>query len=538
MHASAPASMHSRPRCTNVISCGHGFCGQPNGRPGKALSGIGRRPVSMQEAGDRKRKACRALSASRKTRAVATETASMVATDSNRTPKVSITAVIPAHTRHPLGASWHEVMSHVADRLTWEDPDFQVKIFEEEALVADDSHSNFINAVQSAQIMLLLDIQKPAKLDLLLGSMRTVPTAIALGSHPQLEAATSLNNISLTTPWEKAAAALPWSSSAEGAKVLQSVRQVYKRQTSDDLLFMLLVLIDAYITEVPLVKSMQAQDLSTIWKMGTKCGKQILACVRDPECKAALDCLTSCASNDQVCSFRCIVSYESQLLEDFSLCILQKNNCLGLSADIPTRPRVLPMTHFRGQALTHHKAEDLFIGWLGKKKWSWRVVAGQNVAYDQFPCQYQLYYRGKAKNSLWYDPVFQVITLDGKAVWRRRHYRVRRAEVPGTFHFSVLDNGVISKEFWRIVHVTEDLSWGLFYYAGAASVVGQAYRGAVLVTPDGHWPAPDQEDALEDALKKCGIKRWELYKVDNSSSAAAPLTVPEGPMKTMEPEVV
>lgn len=53
-------------------------------------------------------------------------------------------------------------------------------------------------------------------------------------------------------------------------------------------------------------------------------------------------------------------------------------------------------------------AEDLFIGWLGEKKWSWRVVAGQNVAYDQFPCQYQLYYRGKAKNSLWYDPVFQV----------------------------------------------------------------------------------------------------------------------------------
>lgn len=58
----------------------------------------------------------------------------------------------------------------------------------------------------------------------------------------------------------------------------------------------------------------------------------------------------------QVCSFRCIVSYESQLLEDFSLCILQKNNCLGLSADIPIRPRVLPMTHFRGQPLTHHQA--------------------------------------------------------------------------------------------------------------------------------------------------------------------------------------
>ena len=57
--------------------------------------------------------------------------------------------------------------------------------------------------------------------------------------------------------------------------------------------------------QVPLVKSMQAQDLSTVWKMCTKCGKQILACVRDPECKAALDCLTSCASNDQVCFVEC-----------------------------------------------------------------------------------------------------------------------------------------------------------------------------------------------------------------------------------------
>ena len=62
--------------------------------------------------------------------------------------------------------------------------------------------------------------------------------------------------------------------------------------------------------------------------------------------------------------------------------------------------------------------------------------------------------------------------------------------------------------------------------------------GAVLVTPDGHWPAADQEDALEEALHKCGIKKWELYKVDNSSTVEAPLTVPEGPMKTVQPEMV
>jgi hypothetical protein len=47
------------------------------------------------------------------------------------------------------------------------------------------------------------------------------------------------------------------------------------------------------------------------------------------------------------------------------------------------------------------------------------------------------------------------------------------SKVPGTFFFSVLDNGVTSLEFWRIVDVAEDLSWAVFYYSGAASAAGQ-----------------------------------------------------------------
>jgi hypothetical protein len=60
---------------------------------------------------------------------------------------------------------------------------------------------------------------------------------------------------------------------------------------------------------------------------------------------------------------------------------------------------------------------------------------------------------------MWYDPVFRVTTLDGKDVWRRRHYRVRRGDNPGQFYFSVLDNGVTSSEFWRIVDCDDDLDW-------------------------------------------------------------------------------
>lgn len=67
-----------------------------------------------------------------------------------------------------------------------------------------------------------------------------------------------------------------------------------------------------------------------------------------------------------------------------------------------------------------------------------------HAAYDFFPCQFQLWFHGRAK-IMWYDPIFKVQTLDGRVVWRRRHYRVRRAEEPGTFYFSVLDNGVTSQ---------------------------------------------------------------------------------------------
>jgi hypothetical protein len=76
------------------------------------------------------------------------------------------------------------------------------------------------------------------------------------------------------------------------------------------------------------------------------------------------------------------------------------------------------------------------------------MVSGEreiaHAAYDFFPCQFQLWYRASGK-TMWYDPIFKVKTLDGGETWRRRHYKVRRADIPGNFFFSVLDNGVTSK---------------------------------------------------------------------------------------------
>ena len=52
---------------------------------------------------------------------------------------------------------------------------------------------------------------------------------------------------------------------------------------------------------------------------------------------------------DQVGSYRVIVSYETPLLEEFSLCILQQNNCFGCDADIIDQPRV-PLMQVSKQA--------------------------------------------------------------------------------------------------------------------------------------------------------------------------------------------
>ena len=52
--------------------------------------------------------------------------------------------------------------------------------------------------------------------------------------------------------------------------------------------------------------------------------------------------------------------------------------------------------------------------------------------------------------------ICKVTTLYDEDVWRRRHYRVRRGNVPGQFYFSVLDNGVTSNEFWRILDCADE----------------------------------------------------------------------------------
>ncbi|KAF5727675.1 Violaxanthin de-epoxidase-related [Tripterygium wilfordii] len=446
---------------------------------------------------------------------------------------VRIVALVGEGTVSPLNcASWQEVMLHTADRLKWVDDGYEMLVFTDDLCWSSgETAADVQRELNSADILVIVAVTNQESVKWIQTNSGRIPNIICFDSSQVLTNKLGGMNIHRKTDgmlFGKLIGTSELRKESEALEVVKTVSDAWDRHNSDDIRFCLLIIINAYIRPVPILKNLRAKGFSTLNCMVRNCGTEILNCLLDPNCRKALECLNKCSPVDQVCNYRCIASYESQNLEAFSLCVLQKHNCLQLDAKIPEKPYVPPMVKFRGKELCHETAEDLFVGWLGSLNWSWRVVAGQNPAYDQFPCQYQLFYRGKARGTFWYEPVFRVKTLDGRLVWRRRKYRVKRGKVPGTFNFSVLDNGVVSNEFWTIVDVSDDFSWGLFHYSGAARVAGQSYTGAVLVSPDGAYPNEVESRRLVSALEKCGIKEWELFNVDNFSCADPPLGIPEG----------
>ncbi|CAN0922187.1 Violaxanthin de-epoxidase, chloroplastic [Linum grandiflorum] len=434
-------------------------------------------------------------------------------------PPVKIVSIVGRGSISPLkSATWEEVMLHTATRLKWVDEGYEMLVFndnlEEFESESDENAKMLEKELNGADILLVVAVTNEGSVDWIQKKSKHVQNMICFDSSSKLA--------------NKLGGSYIKDEGKESKEVVETVAEAWTRRNTDDIRFCLLVVINAYIRPVSILKNLRSKGFSTLSCMVKNCGPQILDCLLDPNCRKALQCLNRCSPVDQVCNYRCIASYESPKLEAFSLCVLQKHNCLELDAKIPEQPRVQPMVKFQGRDLSHEIAEDLFVGWLGKLEWSWRVVAGQNPAYDQFPCQYQLFYRGKAKGSFWYEPVFQVKTFEGEMVWRRRKYRVKRGKAPGTFYFSVLDNGVVSNEFWTVIDVPDDLSWGLFHYSGAARAAGQSYTGAVLVSPDGEFPSAKERERVASALESCGIKEWELFAVDNCSCQDPPLGIPDG----------
>ena len=221
---------------------------------------------------------------------------------------------------------------------------------------------------------------------------------------------------------------------------------------------------------------------------------------------------SGCDVRDQTQMYRCTVSHESEALAQLVRCF-ERRGIFDCDAQVPD-VEFDPLSSFRGKVLNHDMAWEIMEGhWsLDAESCSWRPVLGQNPAYDYFPCQYNTWYRDPRGNRGWYDPVFKVITLDGREVWRKRHYRVLLGDVPGSFQLSTEDNGISLREFWRIVDADDALTWAVFHYAGAAKSVGQSYTGSLLVTKDGLVPTcrSGQAERIRKAFEKAQVAPFEL----------------------------
>lgn len=426
---------------------------------------------------------------------------------------------------------WKDVLEHMNTRLGWEDPDLSIDVYDPTSL-----HQLGTRPLDGVMVLGVHDSDIAHRI---LDVTTVFDSFVAVNSSSVLQRENRIKGSKLMSNYPgivENVLGYFLKDRKERIAANKVIEELFNRVSSDDFFYSFLVYFNVAVRPIASVQNSTKRSDAGLKELGcmlSKCPREIFNCVNDPTCKTALDCLDSCSFNDQVCSYRCIASYESPELQEFSLCILQKHNCLGLDASIPEKPSPVPMKSFRGETMTHSLAQELFTGWLddanssielpGREKYSWRVFAGKNAAYDKFPCQYQLFFPGKARNSFWYRPVFKVETLDGKSVWRERLYRVKqhkpdmRNDGAPVFRLSVLDNGVTSLEDWTILDCDENLLWCIFSYSGAASRAGLSYSGAILASRDGLWPTEkDALDRIEASLDVNGIKMWELTNVDNS----------------------
>jgi hypothetical protein len=269
---------------------------------------------------------------------------------------VNLLVVAPLDEMSKYGVTWREVLEHTATRLTWSDPLFKLAVVDSGAAAGPaDAAAPLRAALAAADVALALHVQDPAAAAALAPLLLAAPTAVAVDSAGELASLRRVGgrDASPLPPAQGLAAPLravrgifdggAAARAKEDRDAAALVEELYGRYTSDDLLFCFLILINQAVYQpgsrpVPAVANSttgQGAGAGTLQCMVSKCGKEIVSCVGDATCRTALGCLQACRFNDQVCSYRCIASYESPQLEAFSLCILQKHNCLGLSADIP-----------------------------------------------------------------------------------------------------------------------------------------------------------------------------------------------------------
>ena len=165
----------------------------------------------------------------------------------------------------------------------------------------------------------------------------------------------------------------PWTSNASGKRLSIQMKELFEKHNTDEFALAIMLFFNQFSGEkVPWVQhSIDVtwekgvfQNAKELYGMVSKCGNCITECLGDEDCAACINALDKIDTRDQVASYRTVVSYESELLRDFSLCILQKNNIFECSAEIPKLPVVEPMSKWNGKEMSVDIAQGIMIGHL------------------------------------------------------------------------------------------------------------------------------------------------------------------------------
>ena len=292
-------------------------------------------------------------------------------------------ALCPANTPSPVAkgeASWAAVLAHEGLRLAWADAAVALFVLEDDGTTGEawDAALRGADGLVVAAVPDDGPVGASARALLARPSLSAVPTVAPLGCGPALTAALWRSagvRAYPTSPAGRLAGALPWTRTAAARTAAGIAAGLWARSHSDDALAALAVVLDAAGTPQPSVAALKGRGPGTLLCMLTHCREQVLACVTDPTCKAGLDALAAAPPGDAVAAYRAITSFECDAFSAFSLCVLQKHRCLGVHADIPSRPYHPPLDAWRGKALTHEAAERIFVGWLAEgDPISWHVA--------------------------------------------------------------------------------------------------------------------------------------------------------------------
>lgn len=204
-------------------------------------------------------------------------------------------AVVAEGAASPLqGEPWEAVMAHMAQRLLWTDPTF----------VMDLARTTDLDAPLPTPpgIVVVVGVHDSVVVKQVVARFSGVPTLVALDCGAEVEAVVRLGGSFQNQRSALAAllARLPWGPERSRRQLAATIGTAWGRHRADDVLFGLLLLIDAFVRPVPQLAGLRAQDLGALQRMATKCGPQIWACLTDESCKQALDCLNACPPNDQV----------------------------------------------------------------------------------------------------------------------------------------------------------------------------------------------------------------------------------------------